>query len=227
MLQTEEPHWLQEAYENAIADADTGLVMRNINLAKKVSALLLFLYGRRARYLDTAGGYGMFTRLMRDIGFDFYWSDLYCQNLLARGFEASTAAPPFAAITAFEVLEHLVNPVEFVADSLQKAESKTFIFSTQLFYGPPPKPDWWYYGFPTGQHISFYQPRTLQAIGSKLGLNFYSNGWLHMLTDKKINTRLFQLMTTGRTAALLSRIPPRYMDSLTIPDRLKTLSEKS
>ncbi len=38
-------------------------------------------------FLDYAGGYGVFTRLMRDIGFDFYWHDPYTQNLFANGFE--------------------------------------------------------------------------------------------------------------------------------------------
>jgi len=36
-------------------------------------------------FLDYAAGYGLFVRLMRDAGYNFRWSDLYCQNLL---FEA-------------------------------------------------------------------------------------------------------------------------------------------
>jgi len=33
-------------------------------------------------FLDYAAGYGLFVRLMRDAGYNFRWSDLYCQNLL-------------------------------------------------------------------------------------------------------------------------------------------------
>src|SRR4051812_25338220 len=67
-IQTEEPYWLDEAYKSAIATADTGLVFRNLYLSKVVCALLFFLFPRDGRYVDVAGGYGMLTRLMRDIG---------------------------------------------------------------------------------------------------------------------------------------------------------------
>ena len=36
-LQTEEPYWLEEAYSNAIADTDTGVVARNIAISKKLT----------------------------------------------------------------------------------------------------------------------------------------------------------------------------------------------
>ena len=75
-LRAYEPHWLDEAYSRAIAAADTGLVMRNIALACKLAGALYWIVGERGegRYLDAAGGYGMLTRLMRDLGFDFYWA---------------------------------------------------------------------------------------------------------------------------------------------------------
>jgi len=37
-------------------------------------------------FLDYAAGYGLFVRLMRDAGYNFRWSDLYCQNLFVRGW---------------------------------------------------------------------------------------------------------------------------------------------
>src|SRR5438128_9866447 len=73
LLQTEYPYWLNEAYTSAILDIDTGLLARNVALSKRLSPLLFFLSGRDGPYLDIAGGYGLITRLMRDIGFDFYW----------------------------------------------------------------------------------------------------------------------------------------------------------
>src|SRR5215831_18976233 len=33
LLQTEEPYWLSDAYASVIADADTGLVSRNLTIA--------------------------------------------------------------------------------------------------------------------------------------------------------------------------------------------------
>ena len=86
-LQTEEPFWLNEAYSNAIADTDTGIVARNLSISKKLTCILYFLFNKEGKYLDVAGGYGLLTRMMRDIGFNFYWQDVYCQNIFAEGFE--------------------------------------------------------------------------------------------------------------------------------------------
>ena len=107
-------------------------------------------------FLDYAGGYGVFTRLMRDIGFDFYWHDPYTQNLFANGFEDDLKSnSKFELLTAFEVFEHLVNPKEELEKMLRFSD--TIVFSTELMPQEIPDPEeWWYYGFNHGQHISFY-----------------------------------------------------------------------
>jgi hypothetical protein len=77
LLQTEKPYWLSESYGDAIVDADTGLIARNVSISKKVASVIYFLSNKKnEKFLDYAGGYGMFTRIMRDYGFDFYWSIL-------------------------------------------------------------------------------------------------------------------------------------------------------
>lgn len=205
-LRARTPHWLEEAYSSAIAAADTGLVMRNIALACKVSAVLYWVVTRhgQARYLDAAGGYGMLTRLMRDFGFDFYWADKYCNNLLAPGFEYSQIVGPCRAVTAMEVLEHLTDPVAFVEETLALSGAHTLLFTTELYEGHPPQPDaWWYYSFATGQHIGFFQRRTLEIIGMKLGLHFASANGLHVLSKTKINDRLLRVVT-GRLVSLVA-----------------------
>ncbi|MDB5876148.1 MAG: type 11 methyltransferase, partial [Ramlibacter sp.] len=115
LLQTEKPYWLEEAYSDAIATADTGLVARNLDASRRLTALLFFLFDKDARYIDMAGGTGLLTRLMRDIGFDFYWHDTYCENIHARGFEFNRAYCPHAAVTAFEVVEHVEDPCAFIS----------------------------------------------------------------------------------------------------------------
>ena len=128
-LRAHQPHWLEEAYSSAIADADTGLVMRNVSLAFKVASTLFWVFGERGdgRYLDAAGGYGMLTRMMRDLGFDFYWSDPHCENLMARGFEYSDALGSCEAVTAMEVMEHLTDPLTFVETTLSDSGSDSLI----------------------------------------------------------------------------------------------------
>jgi len=48
---------------------------RNISSSKITAVILFFLFKKFGKFLDFGGGYGIFTRLMRDIGFDFYWYD--------------------------------------------------------------------------------------------------------------------------------------------------------
>ena len=218
-LQTEYPHWLDEAYSSAIATADTGLVRRNIGLSKTLTVLLFLIFGRKKKYLDVAGGCGLLTRLMRDIGFDFFWSDKYCENMFARGFEGEKHGMEFSAVTAFEVMEHVYDPLSLLTEIMSNSKTRTVIFSTELFEGKSPQPEvWWYYTFETGQHISFYQKRTLQTIADKLNLNFYSSGGIHILTDKKINMRVFQFMTISKVASALFLVLPRFMDSKVMTD---------
>jgi hypothetical protein len=216
----ENPHWLEEAYSNAIASTDTGLVERNVTIANKLAVILYFLVGERGngRYLDVAGGYGMLTRLMRDYGFDFYWSDKYCQNLMARGFDYAPEMGACRAVTAFEVLEHTENPISFVKEALTYGKTDTIIFSTMLYEGNPPPPDKWnYYSFETGQHNSFFQRKTLVVLANKLGLNLCSHGWLHIISKNKINERLL-LAHTGRLNVFSTRWVRKHLSSRTMSD---------
>lgn len=198
-----EPHWLDEAYSRAIVTADTGLVARNIAIANKLTGILYWILNERGagRFMDAAGGYGMLTRLMRDIGFDFYWTDKYCENLLVPGFEYKESLGPCRAITAMEVLEHLTDPGAFVEEKMALSGAEALIFTTELYQGEPPHPDaWWYYTFATGQHIGFFQRRTLEMLGAKMGLHFASANGIHLFSKNEVNERLLGVVT-GRWAS--------------------------
>jgi Methyltransferase domain len=223
LLQTEEPYWLDEAYQNAVSSADTGLIQRNIMLSKLLSCVLFFLCDRQGKYLDIGGGYGVLTRLLRDTGFDAYWSDPYCENLFAQGFEASTVSAPFHAVTAFEVLEHIHQPLEFLQTSMKAAGTSTIIFSTELFANSPPKPDSWdYYAFNTGQHISFYQRKTLEYLAQTLSLSLLSYHDFHILTDQKMSHLFFRLINS-RFIKILERHVRKKMTSKTLTDYKKLI----
>lgn len=180
-MQTEKPYWLSEAYGEAITKQDVGLVRRNINLSTIIKNIIIRNFDVGGRYIDWGGGYGLFTRLMRDIGFDFHHKDDFCKNIFAQSFEATGR---FEVLTNFEVLEHLENPLEEFEKMF--AYSDTLIFTEELI--PKNVLDWWYIAPEHGQHVSFYSKKALEFIANKFGAKLYSRENIHCLTrtGKKI-----------------------------------------
>lgn len=193
-LQTEEPYWLNEAVEDAVSLLDTGILSRNYYVARLTAVIIFFFFNSKAKFLDYAGGYGILTRLMRDMGFDFHWYDLYAPNLFARGFEYVSDLDKLELVTCFESFEHFVNPLNEIEKIL--AVSKNVFFSTELLPPNIPQPhDWWYYGLDHGQHLSFYSLNTLAYMAQKYHLNLYSNGLnIHLFTTKTLNNSLFKFL---------------------------------
>jgi len=221
-LQTEEPYWLEDAYAMPINISDTGYMSRNLYVSQKMTILFSLFFDKNGKYLDYAGGYGVFVRLMRDIGFDFYWSDKYTQNLFARGFEGDLKVG-YEAVTTFESFEHFVNPIQEIENILNF--SKNIIFTTELLPYPIPEPsEWWYYGLDHGQHISFYSEKTLKYIARKYKLSYYNLRGLHLITEKNIPRYakyLLRLTTLGFDKFLRKKLKSKTWD-----DYLKMSGQK-
>jgi 2-polyprenyl-3-methyl-5-hydroxy-6-metoxy-1,4-benzoquinol methylase len=187
-IQTEEPYWLKEAYNDAIADLDIGLLDRNIAFSELVEKLILAFYPNSKHYLDYGGGYGLFVRRMRDKGFAFYRDDIYCENIFAKHFDLKDApVKKFDTVTAFEVFEHLNEPLVDIGKMLELGDS--IFFSTILAPGTAKEFDEWWYRAPlSGQHIAFYTLDSLKTIAKKFDKKLYSNGTnFHILSNVAID----------------------------------------
>jgi hypothetical protein len=202
-IQTEAPYWLDEAYASAIARSDIGLIGRNIKLSKFCSALIPLFYNSELPYLDYGGGNGMFVRMMRDRGFDFYWLDIHAPNQFAEGFEAPKGKR-YSFITAFEVFEHLPQPLDTIEDMFHYSD--TLVFSTRLLprWGISPA-DWWYFTPDTGQHISLYSKESLDLIAKKFNVRLSSNGIsIHVLSSRAIPAILLKALSYSPFASIAS-----------------------
>ena len=185
---TERPYWLKEAYSSAISALDVGLVGRNLYLAPLISTFIDKSMPTARKFLDYAGGYGLFTRLMRDRGYDFYRQDQFCTNIFAQNFDLTDLERNdrnFDLVTAFEVFEHLVNPRKDVQEILAHAD--TIFFSTEIV--PTLKnqiEDWWYLAPESGQHISFFSVKSLHRLAEILHVKYYTNQRnMHVFTRRE------------------------------------------
>lgn len=191
-IQTEEPYWLEEAYAlGAISALDVGIIARNTYYANKTDEILdkLFLNFDDFIGIDYGGGQGIFVRMMRDTGYNFYRQDLYAENLYTKYFDITDLpkSTHFSVLTAFEVFEHLINPIEEI--------KKMFEFSDILLFSTELQPtneiaelnNWWYFVPETGQHISLFNKLTLEKIAEMLNVHLYTDSHnLHIFSKKPL-----------------------------------------
>jgi len=211
-IQTEEPYWLDEAYSSAISELDLGSVSRAVDNSKLTESLLVTSFDCNAQFVDYGAGYGILVRMMRDRGFDFYFYDTYADNLFAKGFEAEEPRGQYELLTAFEVFEHLVDPLKEIDRMTQY--SRNLFFSTLLIPPNVPKPgEWWYYSFELGQHLTLYTRAALEEIARKFNLHLATDGvGYHLLSSKKVPQRRFSmLMRRGRMATLTRHLLRRRL----------------
>lgn len=221
-LQTEFPYWLDRAYANSINDSDTGIMARNSTNFRVVLATMMAMGNFHQRVVDFAGGYGILTRMLRDIGVDALWSDQYSANMLARGFEH--AGEPADLVTAFEAFEHFVTPAAELDRML--AIAPNVLLSTEIVPRPLPAPgQWWYYGREHGQHIGFYTVNTLRLLAASRGKHLISDGRLyHLITEKKLSRTVWRACL--RAQALVPAFARKSLHSKTFEDHLRFV-EKS
>jgi len=190
--------WLGKAYANAIADTDTGIVMRNLSMHRALASFFYFS-SNRGRILDWGSGSGLLIRLLRDHGFDCVGFEPYADPLLASGFTCRSKRElvrfaPFRAIVAIEVAEHLQDPSAYFEEILGLAD--TVIFSTEPVEKNTQGDDWWYYSRETGQHISFYSRTSLALLAQRFGATYVRSGndGLHMMTRIRRDALFFRLI---------------------------------
>ena len=167
-LETESPYWLHDAYDVSGIGADLGAAQRTVELSLKVSALLDRLkLPAGAECIDFGGGIGLFTRLMRDRGFNFFSYDLYARPFFSDRYSLKAIAARTPAVaTAFEVLEHFPEPAKDLQE-LFGCRPALVVATTELFTGQDE--NWHYFADDTGQHVFFYSPKAMAQIARRFG----------------------------------------------------------
>jgi 2-polyprenyl-3-methyl-5-hydroxy-6-metoxy-1,4-benzoquinol methylase len=211
-IQTEEPFWLDEAYhDGAIGALDVGIMSRTLMLVDLSKSIISKAFKNLSdfRGLDYGGGHGIFVRMMRDLGFDFYRQDLFAENLFARHFDLNDLPinTRFNLLTAFEVFEHLPSPIDEI--------NKMFTYSDVILFSTELQPsnniseieNWWYLAPEGGQHISFFNELTFYQIAKKLKVYYYTNKHnLHILSKEVLTNDPFFEKTKKENKNIFFRI---------------------
>ena len=191
-LQTERPYWLDEAYtRGALADVDTGAVMRALDKQATVVSLLKVLgLPRESRVLDFGGGTGLLCRLLRDSGVDARLLEPRGSHELSPGHSIDEVDEMFDVICAFEVVEHLAEPLEVLDPVLTFGE--TVLIGTEPYVGQDET--WWYLTPSTGQHVFFYSPAAFEWLARRHSLAHLALGSHHIFRRGPISKRQRKLL---------------------------------
>ena len=170
-LQTETPYWLDEVYgQDNLSNTDTGAVQRNLTVFTVCYTLFRLLNFKNI--IDFGGGDGLLCRLLRDHNANCYVKDKYATPTYAQGYTEQDFIKP-DLIMAFEVLEHLSNPMTEL-DEIFAFNSDAALFSTEIYKNHTQ--DWWYLSAESGQHVFFYSYKSLEMIAEKYNYDLIVNG---------------------------------------------------
>jgi hypothetical protein len=201
-VQTDPPYWLGESYASVHSATDTGMAARTLQMAQTTS-LLLRMAGvdRQTLCLDWGGGNGLFCRMMRDQGYNFFNDDKYAEPFYCAGFTADRiGVAKCDIVTAFEVFEHLPNPKAELEEIL-RLDPKLWIFSTQVYENQGP--DWNYFSPALGRHVFFYSEKSLCDFADARGYRFMRGRYLHMFAKRAGNPYLQRRMLRRGVRMLL------------------------
>ncbi|MDP2875230.1 MAG: hypothetical protein Q8O00_03540, partial [Holophaga sp.] len=186
-LQTETPHWLDEAYSPTHEPVDAGAAGRTLLNVLSLCRLLEIIGIRKEdRCVDFYGGNGLFARLMRDAGYNFFSQDKFGNDAFCRGFAWSSLDRPVQLITIFESGEQFTYP-SAKWDALF-ASNPNFILGTTGLYTYQGS-DWALLSPESGRNTFFYSPTALAEIAASRGWEAYLLGDYFLLSRQPLSEK--------------------------------------
>jgi Methyltransferase domain len=214
--QTSKPTWLDEAYSIPGLHIDVGAPTRTL---KNWLAAATFLdevgVPLSTKGIDFGAGPGLFVRLMRSIGRNFYANDKYMVPTFANYFCTNNIpkARPYV-ITAFEIFEHLPEPRKTLT-SLFRTEAPIVLFTTWLV--DDQAEDWIYYLPECGQHVFFYSHKGLSNLAMEHGYEMLVSQYFYVLYKPHLlvvdQIRAIQNFSQNSISLVKERVP-HYIESV-------------
>lgn len=172
------PTWLEEAYaRKIIPDPDYGALSRTLfvhRCLRRMRSRGVRLLSKRGRTLDIGTGRGLLLRMLLDDGHDAWGFDPYPNSVFAEDrIKPTLPDGSFDLITAIEVIEHTVEPVDFMRSLKSRMTAAGYLaLSTELYDLSTHGPDWAYLAPEHGQHITFFSREGLRLAAQAAGLEW-------------------------------------------------------
>lgn len=201
-LQTEEPYWLEEAYQSINEQFDTGQFIRSLINAAFVGAIHSHLNLGNNHIVDYGCGSGLTARIMRDIGINAFGYDAYSSPRLLMGFKKN-GLEKASLINLCEVVEHFPNP-KASFEHIFSCNPDVIVIQTELFDGQ--NEEWAYLAQEHGQHVFFYSIDSMSYIADLYEMNLVCiNGFMVLFKDG-LASNFFTRGTTNLRGDLLEKI---------------------
>lgn len=154
-------------------------IQESLTIPRDRISLLSKNIKRRSTILDVGCGYGLFLDLIRQAKHVPYGMDIardfirYLRKRNIKGYTSMTDAPDnyFDAITAFDVIEHISNPHQFIKNIKRKLKKNGYIMiSTPNLLGISGrvlKHNWWVFS-PNG-HFTLFSLNSLCTLLERYG----------------------------------------------------------
>lgn len=193
--------WSKETFAERIYNseyilADPGFAEERPKYIAEQLSTMLASVPSDITILDYGGGHGGLIQDLELYGFENgeSFDPFFSDGARPRG--------PFELMTAFEVAEHTVDPMQPFQDALSfLAQHGVLVFTTTLQNHKTDR-DWWYIA-PRNGHISLHSYASLQRLAAAVGgtcLSLDDN--LHMFYRDRQSTIARQIASTRRSAAL-------------------------
>ena len=193
--------WRRFVYNEEYAEVDPAFM--GVRLALNARLIRAYLCAsRRAQIvgLDFGGGNGVTAALLRNKGWAYDAFDPFGLNEVK-----AERIGKYNLCSAFEVFEHLPDPVSSLKSLLDKAApGRLMIIITTLvhdgFITDELRLTWWY-AAPRNGHVSLFSQAALRALAGRFGLQLTSSKGTHLLTRGLSQREASIFLLRGRAAS--------------------------
>jgi glycosyltransferase involved in cell wall biosynthesis len=134
-LQTITPYWIANEKINNGNSLDTGIAQRSYLMAAITQSIITAIgVSMDSPCLDIGGGGGLFCRLMRDQGWNFFTYDPFEQARFAKSYEVDALIKGFVVVTIIETASEFEDPLNEWKGIFAIAP-EIIIMSTELYQG--------------------------------------------------------------------------------------------